>query len=224
MGTVHLIKKPTETKVATKKKAVTKAVTKTAPKAEPKAEAKKEVTLSELKVFADLIKKGTPCYMFSSPKVTLDGTKLTVGWADGNLVDKSKENPLNLLWDVVGVVTKTPSIEAMPSEGYLIRAYINDKGEQRIHIFKAPLKPTTMGHANKLSVVEKVKWINDGKPCAYRYGFGFKGAKAHRISTGEAKERYAKGKFFEVDLEHTRVGDESGDFLVFCEYSAADME
>lgn len=216
MGTLHLTKKPTETKVA-KKKAEPKVTAKKA----PKAETKKEVTLSELKVFADLIKKGTPCYMFSSPKVTLDGAKLTVGWMDGNLV--KSQDPLNLLWDVVGIVTKSPSVDAMPSEGYLIRACLNAKGEQIIHLYKAPLKPTTMGHENKLSVVEKVKWINEGKPCAYRYGFGFKGAKAHRISTGEAKERYAKRKFFEVDLEHTRVGDENGDFLVFCEYSEGDM-
>lgn len=216
MGTLHLTKKPTETKVATKK-----AEPKVTAKKAPKAETKKEVTLSELKVFAGLIKKGTPCYMFSSPKVTLDGTKLTVGWMDGNLV--KSQDPLNLLWDVVGIVTKSPSVEAMPSKGYLIRVCLNAKGEQIIHLYKAPLKPTTMGHENKLSVVEKVKWINEGKPCAYRYGFSFKGAKAHRISTGEAKERYAKGKFFEVDLEHTRVGDESGDFLVFCEYSEGDM-
>ncbi len=216
MGTLHLTKKPTETKVATKK-----AEPKVTAKKAPKAETKKEVTLSELKVFADLIKKGTPCYMFSSPKVTLDGTKLTVGWMDGNLV--KSQDPLSFLWDVVGIVTKSPSVEAMPSEGYLIRACLNAKCEQIIHLYKAPLKPTTICHENKLSVVEKVKWINEGKPCAYRYGFGFKGAKAHRISTGEAKERYAKRKFFEVDLEHTRVGDESGDFLVFCEYSEGDM-
>ncbi len=216
MGIVHLTKKPAETKVATKK-AEPKVVAKTA----PKAETKKEVTLSELKVFADLIKKGTPCYMFSSPKVTLDGTKLTVGWMDGNLV--KSQDPLSFLWDVVGIVTKSPSVGTMPTEGYLIRVCHNAKGEQIIHLYKDPLKPTTMGHKDKLSVVEKVKWINEGKPCAYRYGFAFKGAKAHRISTGEAKERYAKRKFFEVDLEHTRVGDESGDFLVFCEYSEGDM-
>jgi hypothetical protein len=186
--------------------------------AEPKA-----VTLSELKVIADLIKSGAPCYLFNSTKVTLDGTKLTVGWADVHPIDKAKTNPLDLLWDVTGLPTKTPSVTAI-GEGYSVIVRPNNNGVQSVMFFKKPSKPTTMGHENKLSVIEKVNWINEGKPCAYRYGFEFKGAKAHRITTGEAKERFAKKKYFEVDLEHTRVGDVSGDYLVFCEYSAADME
>lgn len=186
--------------------------------AEPKA-----VTLSELKVIADLIKSGAPCYLFNSTKVTLDGTKLTVGWADVHPFDKAKTNPLDLLWDVTGLPTKTPSVTAI-GDGYSVMARPNNNGVQSVMFFKKPSKPTTMGHENKLSVIEKVNWINEGKPCAYRYGFGFKGAKARRITTGEAKERLAKKKYFEVDLEHTRVGDVSGDYLVFCEYSAADME
>lgn len=195
-----------------------KAIAAKAVAAEPKA-----VTMSELKVIADLIKSGTPCYLFNGTKVTLDGTKLTVGWADGHAIDKAKTNPLDMLWDVTELPTKDPSVTAI-GDGYSVVVRPNSSGVQSVMFFKKPSKPTTMGHENKLSVIEKVNWINEGKPCAYRYGFGFKGAKAHRITTGEAKERLAKGKYFEVDIEHTRVGDVSGDYLVFCEYSAADMD
>ena len=65
-------------------------------------------------------------------------------------------------------------------------------------------------------MVDKVKWINEGKPCGYRYGFAFMGASSHRITTGEAKERILNHKYDECDTE--------GGVLMFQEYSEADME
>lgn len=218
MGVVRLTKKGQKTIDKRRKAIAAKAAA-----AEPNAAEPKAVTLSELKVIADLIKSGTPCYIFNSTKVTLVGTKLTVGWAEGHAIDKAKTNPLDMLWDVTELPTKDPSVTAI-GDGYTVVVRPNSNGVQSVMFFKKPSKPTTMGHENKLSVIEKVNWINEGKPCAYRYGFAFKGAKAHRITTGEAKERYAKGNYFEVDIERTRVGDVSGEYLVFCNYSTADLE
>jgi hypothetical protein len=189
-------------------KAVAKATAKTAPKVEPL----KEPTVAELKVFADLLKSGKKAYLFATPKVTLEGTKLGLAWANGTAM----ENPIEALWSVKAIVTKSPTVETAPTDGYYIKTRTLDDGSVVVHFFKAPGKTSFCHSTHNTTMVDKVKWINEGKPCGYRYGFAFKGASSHRITTGEAKERMLNHKYDECDTE--------GGVLMFQEYSAADME
>lgn len=93
--------------------------------------------------------------------------------------------------------------------------------------------------------IEKTKefakqWIEEGKPCMYRYGYGYKGASARTISKEKALEllpKYSFGMgFYEISFERNRVVDHKssgpnctvthceGDMvLMFNEYSANDM-
>ena len=192
-------------------KAAAKAA-KAAAKAAPKAEPLKEPTVAELKVFADLLKSGKKAYLFVTPKVTLEGTKLCLSWANGTAM----ENPIEALWSVKAIVTKSPTVEDAPTDGYYIKTRTCDDGSVVVHFFKAPGKTSFCHSTHTTTMVDKVKWINEGKPCGYRYGFAFKGASSHRITTGEAKERILNHKYDECDVE--------GGVLMFQEYSAADME
>lgn len=192
-------------------KAAAKAA-KAAAKAAPKAEPLKEPTVAELKVFADLLKSGKKAYLFSTPKVTLEGTKLVLYWANGTAM----ENPIEALWSVKAIVTKSPTVETAPSDGYYIKTRTLDDGSVVVQFFTAPGKTSFCHSTHNTTMVDKVKWINEGKPCGYRYGFAFKGASSHRITTGEAKERILNHKYDECDTE--------GGVLMFQEYSAADME
>lgn len=67
-----------------------------------------------------------------------------------------------------------------------------------------------------------LQWIQQGKPCAKRYGLSFRGAKAKPITTQEAENllpKYDFGKgFYEIRFELL-----SEPTLVFNEYSANDM-
>lgn len=84
------------------------------------------------------------------------------------------------------------------------------------------------------------QWIEDGKPCMYRYGFGYKGAIGKSISKEEALKLFPKYSFgmsfYELSFERNRVVDyeQSGPnctvthcvgdtVLMFNEYSANDM-
>ena len=192
-------------------KATEKATAKTA-KTAPKVEPLKEPTVAELKVFADLLKSGKKAYLFVRPKVTLEGTKLVLVWDKGTAM----ENPMDALWSVKAIVTKSPTVETAPTDGYYIKTRTLDDGSVIVQFYKAPGKTSFCSATHKTTMVDKVKWINEGKPCGYRYGFAFKGASSHRITTGEAKERLLNHKYDECDLE--------GDVLMFQEYSAADME
>ena len=192
-------------------KATEKATAKTA-KTAPKVEPLKEPTVAELKVFADLLKSGKKAYLFVRPKVTREGTKLVLVWDKGTAM----ENPMDALWSVKAIVTKSPTVETAPTDGYYIKTRTLDDGSVIVQFYKAPGKTSFCRATHKTTMVDKVKWINEGKPCGYRYGFAFKGASSHRITTGEAKERLLNHKYDECDLE--------GDVLMFQEYSAADME
>lgn len=67
------------------------------------------------------------------------------------------------------------------------------------------------------------KWIEQGKPCVYRYGWGWKGAAAHSISQDKALEllpKYSFGKgFYELDF----IQINGKDVLEFNELSENDM-
>ena len=93
--------------------------------------------------------------------------------------------------------------------------------------------------------IEKTKefakqWITDGKPCRYRYGFGFRGAASRPLIKEKALEmlpKYSFGMgFYELSYQCDRVVDHklsgpnctvtypTGDtVLMFNEYSANDM-
>ena len=207
----NMVAKAAEKAAAKAAKAAAKEAAKAA-KAAPKAEPLKEPTVAELKVFADLLKSGKKAYLFNTPKVTLEGTKLVLAWANGSAM----ENPMDALWSVKAIVTKSPTVEAAPTDGYYIRTRTHDDGSVVVYFFKAPGKTSFCHATHTTTMVDKVKWVNEGKPCGYRYGFAFKGAGSHRITTGEAKERLLNHKYDECDLE--------GDILMFQEYSEADME
>ena len=67
------------------------------------------------------------------------------------------------------------------------------------------------------------KWIEQGKPCVYRYGWGWKGASARSLSQDKALEllpKYSFGKgFYELDF----IQIDGKDVLEFNELSENDM-
>ena len=84
------------------------------------------------------------------------------------------------------------------------------------------------------------EWIESGKPCRYRYGFGFRGAESRPLSKEEALQllpKYDFGMgFYEISFCKDRVVDRElsgpnctatravGDIvLMFNEFSASDM-
>lgn len=208
MGVVKLTNANKRTLAKRQKTAAPKTV---APKVEPL----KEPTVSELKVFADLIKSGHKAFIYRAAKADLDAqNRLTLTW-----VESAMGNPMDALWNVKAVVTTAPRVEDAPADGYYIKTRTIKDGSVEVQFFQAPKRAD-----GKLTIADKVKWINDGKPCGYRYGFSWKGAGTHRISTGEAKDRLARKKYFDCEVEHRMIGDVMGDYLVFAEYSAADMD
>lgn len=83
------------------------------------------------------------------------------------------------------------------------------------------------------------KWIEEGKPCRYRYGFGFRGASSRPLTKEEAlrllpKYDFGMG-FYELSFEKDRrvlpshssnctITESYGDtVLMFNEYSENDM-
>ena len=97
-----------------------------------------------------------------------------------------------------------------------------------------------MNTENKKTKEFAKQWIEEGKPCMYRYGFGYRGAAGKTISKEKALEllpKYSFGMgFYELSFERNRVVDDKqsgpnctvtycvGDtVLMFNEYSANDM-
>lgn len=89
---------------------------------------------------------------------------------------------------------------------------------------------------NEEKRTEAVEWVNAGKPCKYRHGLSFRGARAGKISTEEAKRMLSdcivrQGKrhytwtfgmsFNELHWEEDRTTHER--YLVFNEYSENDL-
>jgi len=67
------------------------------------------------------------------------------------------------------------------------------------------------------------EWVAQGKPCVYRYGWGWKGAGARHITTEQAKKmlpKYSFGKGF-YELSWVKINGE--DVLQFNELSENDM-
>ena len=222
MGCVTLTKKNIKTLTKRQKMVEKKTAPKTAPKAEPpKTETIKEPTVAELKVFADLIKNGAQVVLYSAANVGIDErNRLTVGWCNGSIVKDA--NPMNRLWDVTGIVTELPSMTDMPSVGYLIRSKVID-GKTTVQLFQKPGVTSFCSSKHTTTIADKVQWVNDGKPCAYIYGFSYKGARAHRISTGEAKDRLLHRKYMECDVETKEFDGKPQKVLLFSEYSEGDM-
>ena len=67
------------------------------------------------------------------------------------------------------------------------------------------------------------QWIEDGKPCVYRYGWGYRGASARTISKEKALSllpKYSFGMgFYELDF----IKIDGVDTLEFNELSENDM-
>lgn len=70
-----------------------------------------------------------------------------------------------------------------------------------------------------------LQWVNDGKPCIYRYGFAWKGACHRSITTEKAKELIARPcwsfgmGFYELCWER----HDNEQVLCFNEYSENDL-
>lgn len=83
---------------------------------------------------------------------------------------------------------------------------------------------TAVATEKKESKAYAKKWIEEGKPCIYRYGWGWKGAGGRRITKEKALELlpgYSFGKgFYELSFTHDRNGEE---VLEFNELSCNDM-
>lgn len=73
------------------------------------------------------------------------------------------------------------------------------------------------------SMKEANEWVENGKPCVYRYGWAYRGAGARRISPDKAKEllpKYSFGKGF-YELSWLTIDGEK--VLEFNELSENDM-
>lgn len=67
------------------------------------------------------------------------------------------------------------------------------------------------------------QWIEEGNPCVYRYGWGYRGAGAREITKEKALEllpKYSFGMGF-YELSFTKIDDK--DTLEFNELSENDM-
>ena len=67
------------------------------------------------------------------------------------------------------------------------------------------------------------EWVNSGKPCVYRYGWGWKGASARPISPNEAKKMLPNYSFGMGFHELSFISLNGEDVLQFNELSANDM-
>jgi hypothetical protein len=178
-------------------------------------------TYEELKAIRSQIASGVRVALFQDYKVVLKGVKLELGWADGATIQDGIER----LWDVSRIATEpVPYDEAKPGE-YIVRVRDNvklsaDKTGPRIDLYTKRAVKEQDNRKPPIDVV--IKWINDGKPCGYRYGFSWKGAGTSRISTGDAKKRLVSRNYFEYEFEV--IGDNRETALVFVNYSASDLE
>lgn len=66
-------------------------------------------------------------------------------------------------------------------------------------------------------------WVEAGKPCVYRYGWGWKGASARPITKEEALELLPKYHFGMGFHELSFIKRDGEDVLEFNELSANDM-
>ena len=74
------------------------------------------------------------------------------------------------------------------------------------------------------SKTDAERWVIEGRPCIYRYGWAYRGASARPISREKAMEllpKYSFGMGF-YELKFTETKD--GTVLEFNELSALDME
>lgn len=67
------------------------------------------------------------------------------------------------------------------------------------------------------------EWVNNGKPCIYRYGYAWKGKKAQPITQEKALELLPKYSFGKGFYELSFTIDNGIDVLEFNELSANDM-
>lgn len=68
-------------------------------------------------------------------------------------------------------------------------------------------------------------WIEEGKPCVYRHGWEWKGAKARSISKEQALKLFHQYSFGMGFYELNWIKDNNGNtILEFNELSAHDME
>lgn len=177
-------------------------------------------TYEELKAIRNQIGSGVRVALFQDYKVVLKGVKLALDWANGATI----QDGMDRLWDVSRIATDSVTYaEAKPGE-YIVRVRDNvklseDKTGPRIDLY---IKRAPSTKDRKPSIEEVIKWINDGKPCGYRYGFSWKGAGTSRISTGDAKKRLVNRNYSEYDFEV--IGDNRDTALVFVNYSASDLE
>lgn len=83
---------------------------------------------------------------------------------------------------------------------------------------------TVVATEKKESKAYAKQWIEEGKPCVYRYGWGWKGAGARPISKEKALKLlpgYGFGNgFYELSFTHDKDGQE---VLEFNELSVNDM-
>ena len=178
-------------------------------------------TYEELKAIRNQIGSGVRVALFQDYKVVLKGVKLELGWADGATI----QDGMDRLWDVSRIATDSvPYADAKPGE-YIVRVRDNvtlSEGKTGPRIDLYTKRAVKQQNNNKPSIDDVINWINDGKPCGYRYGFSWKGAGTSRISTGDAKKRLLNRNYFEYDFEV--IGDNRETTLVFVNYSASDLE
>lgn len=67
------------------------------------------------------------------------------------------------------------------------------------------------------------RWVEEGKPCAYRYGWGYRGAGAKAISKEKALSLLPKYKFGMGFYELSFIKVNGVDTLEFNELSENDM-
>lgn len=101
------------------------------------------------------------------------------------------------------------------------RLYIKDK---RNINFLVSLSESVNKAYNTWRVYNEVEnWIANGKPCKYRYGWGWKGASARPISKDDAKTLLPKYSFGEGFFQ-LKWAEENGEkYLEFNELSENDM-
>lgn len=176
-------------------------------------------TYEELKAIRNQIASGVRVALFQDYKVVLKGVKLELDWANGATI----QDGIDRLWDVSRIATDRVEYADAKLGEYVLRVRDNvklseDKTGPRIDLF-TKRKPSEKDR--KPPIEEIIKWINDGKPCGFRYGFSWKGAGTSRISTGDAKQRLVNRNYFEYDFEVH--GDDRTKMLVFVEYSESDL-
>lgn len=68
-----------------------------------------------------------------------------------------------------------------------------------------------------------LEWINEGKPCMYRYGLAYRGARTQPISKEKALELLPSYSFGMGFYELRFTSYEGIDILLFNEFSANDL-